>query len=86
MHGLPVKFSYFRHSEVVQLSNPNEYFFMDTSVGVVKKGLSRIGSHCLLMPVNSKMDDDTHLEVKGWGVGLDAAPLGYKWADSWRTT
>ncbi len=58
-----MKFSFLRHNEVVQLSNPNDYFYVDTAVGVVKKGLSRIGSNCFLMPVNSKMDDDTHLEV-----------------------
>ena len=63
LHGLPIKFSYLRHNEVTQLSNPNDYFYIDTAVGVVKKGLARIGSNCFLTPINSKMDDDTHLEV-----------------------
>lgn len=64
--GLPVKFSFLRHQDVVQLANPNNYFYTETAVGVVAKGLGRLGSSCYLTPLNSRLDDSCHLELLLW--------------------
>ena len=63
MSGLPIKFSYLQHRDVIQLANPNNYFYAETTVGVVNQGLGRLGSSCYLTPLSSKMDDSCHLEV-----------------------
>ena len=63
MHGFPIKFSFLRRHDVIQLANPNNYFYVETSIGVVDKGLGRLGSNCYLTPLNSKLDDSSHLEV-----------------------
>lgn len=63
--GLPVKFSFLRHQDVIQLANPNTFFYTETAVGVVTQGLGRLGSNCYLTPLNSKLDDSCHLEVTG---------------------
>ena len=72
-----MKFSYLRHHEVIQLANPNEYFYIDTAVGVVDKGLARMGANCYLTPLNSKLDDYTHLEVR-WSYWIDSSKKGIK--------
>ena len=64
MSGVPIKFSYLQHHDVIQLANPNSYFYTETAVGVVNQGLSRLGSSCYLTPINSKMDDTCHFEVR----------------------
>ena len=63
MSGLPVKFSYLQHRDIIQMANPNTYFYAETAVGVVNQGLGCLGKNCLLTPLNSKMDDSCHLEV-----------------------
>ena len=63
MKGLPVQFSYFYPHDVQQLSNPEGFHFMETTVGVTGKALARFGSSCYMNPLSTKMDDDAQLEV-----------------------
>ena len=58
-----MQFSYFYPHDVQQLSNPEGFYFMETSVGVTGKALSRFGSSCYMNPLSTKMDDNTQLEV-----------------------
>ena len=64
MNGLPVRFSYYNSHDVQQLSDPDQFFFVETSVGVEKKALSKMGSLCYINPLNTKMDDNCQLEVR----------------------
>ena len=63
VQGLPVQFSYLYPHDVQQLSNPNGFYFIETSVGVADKALARFGSSCYMNPLNSKMDDKCQIEV-----------------------
>jgi hypothetical protein len=66
VHGLPVRFSYLYPTDVEQLSNPDGFYFIETSVGVAKKALGRLGSCCYIDPLNTKMDDTCQLELFMW--------------------
>ena len=60
---LPIKFSYLTQDDVIQLTNPQNFYFVETAVGVEGHGLARFGSNCYLTPINSKLDDQCYLEV-----------------------
>ena len=59
-----MKFSYYSSNDVQQLSDPDQFFFIETAVGVEKKALSKMGSLCYINPLNTKMDDKCQLEVR----------------------
>ena len=63
IRGLPIKFSYYYYRDIAQLTNPNEFYFTETAMGVEGQGLARFGSTCYLTPLNGKMDDSCHMEV-----------------------
>ena len=60
---LPIKFSYLTQHDVIQLTNPQNFYFVETAIGVEGHGLARFGSSCYLTPINSKLDDHCYLEV-----------------------
>ena len=62
---LPIKFSYLTQCDVKQLTNPQNFYFVETAVGVEGHGLARLGSNCYVTPINSKLDDCCYLEVSG---------------------
>jgi len=62
---LPIKFSYLTQCDVKQLTNPQNFYFVETAVGVEGHGLARLGSNCYVTPINSKLDDSCYLEVSG---------------------
>ena len=65
---LPIKFSYLLQNDVIQLTNPQDFYFVETAVGVEGHGLARFGSSCYLTPINSKLDDHCYLEVTGYYI------------------
>ena len=67
VHGLPIRYSFFRHHDIMQLTNQDNFYFAETAIGVEGgHGLARFGSHCYLSPLNSKMNDNCHVEVGTW--------------------
>lgn len=66
IRGLPIRFAYFRQQDVMQLTNPSNFYFAETAIGVEGHGLARLGTGCYLTPLNSKMDDSCHMEVNHW--------------------
>ena len=65
IRGLPVRFTYLRQQDIIQLTSPSNFYFAETAVGVEGHGLARLGTGCYLTPLNSKMDDSCHMEVVG---------------------
>ena len=63
VRGLPIKFSFLHHRDIVQITNPDSFYFPETAVGVEGHGLARFGSTCYLTPLSSKMDDTCYFEV-----------------------
>eukprot|EP00731_Ephydatia_muelleri_P023922 Em0016g193a len=66
IRGLPVRFTYLRQQDIIQLTSPSNFYFAETAVGVEGHGLARLGTGCYLTPLNSKMDDSCHMELVLW--------------------
>lgn len=64
LNGLPIKFSFLRHRDITQLTNPGIFYFAETAVGVQGHGLARFGSTCYLTPLSTKMNDTCYFEVR----------------------
>ncbi len=48
----------------MQLTDPDNFYFPETAIGLRGHGLARFGSNCYLTPLNTKMDDSCCFEVK----------------------
>ena len=68
VQGLPVQFAYLYPEDVQQVSNPDAFYFIETAVGVEGRALARFGSYCYLNPLNTKLDDYCHMQVRQGSV------------------
>ena len=61
-----VQFSFLHQNEMQQASSPAEHFFPGASLGVQEHGVSKLGPHCYLSPLNGRGEEKCGLEMIAW--------------------
>ncbi|KAI6656866.1 Protein EFR3-like protein [Oopsacas minuta] len=70
-----VQFSFLGHNEMEQIYSPEDHFCLGASLGVQDHGVTKLGPHCYMSPLNGRGEERCGLEMIAW-EGSDSRNLG----------